>query len=101
MDAYLAADIEHEKREAKEWYRSLAVEQRAAEILGDPDAIDIAVGDQVYGSTPFEPERFIKARGAIANANTSSDLMTAAIAYRVELELIAKKQAESEINKGK
>jgi hypothetical protein len=60
--------------------------------------LDAAVGNQVYGAGAFEPERFIQARGAIANANTSSDLMTAVIAYRVELELIAKKQAEAEIN---
>jgi hypothetical protein len=97
MDAYLAADIAHEKCEAKEWYRSLAVEQRAAEILADPEALDVAVGDQVYGAGAFDPERFIQARGALAVANTSADLMSAAIAYRVELELIAKKQAEKEI----
>jgi hypothetical protein len=53
----------------------------------------------VYGSTPFEPERFIKARAALAAANTSSDLMSAAIAFQHELDRIAKKQAEAEINK--
>lgn len=96
-NAYLATDIAHADEQDREWLRKLAIDQRAAEILADPRELDIAVGDQVYGAEPFEPDTFIRLRFDLAAAESNSDLMAAAIAFQAELERIATKQAEAEL----
>lgn len=98
MNPYLAKDIAHAEQQDREWLRELAIEQRAAEILADPRELDIAVGDQVYGDEPFEPDTFIRLRFDLATAESNSDLMAAAIAFQAELKQVARRQAEAERN---
>lgn len=99
MDPYLVKDMAYAEQQDREWLRSLAVEQRAAEILADPYLLDIAVGDQVYGAVPFEPDSFIQARQKMASATSCQEFVSAAIAFKNELERIATAQAEQEIQK--
>lgn len=97
MNPYLAKDIDHAEQQDREWLKELAIEQRAAEILADPRELDIAVGDQVYGAIPFNPDEFIAARGAVAVAKSLIDVVYSHQMFQKQLERIARKQAEVEL----
>lgn len=98
MDPYAQPDAYHEKEEAAQWDKSIEIDRRAAEIMADPNLLDEAVGDQVYGAIPFNPEAFIKARWNLAVAKNIPDITAAAKAFQKQLERIAYKQAEDELS---
>lgn len=96
-NAYLATDIAYADEQDREWLRDLAIEQRAAEILADPRELDIAIGEQVYGAIPFDPESFIKTRAMLAGAKDMVGLIHAGVAMQKEFERIATRQAEVDL----
>ena len=91
---YLIADMAYANEQDSEWLRSIEIDGLTQEILHDASALDLAVGDQVYGAEPFNPQSFLTARANIARAKDDAELLEAAKLFRNELELIARKQAE-------
>lgn len=88
------ADMAYANEQDTEWLRSIEIDGLTQEILHDASGLDLAVGDQVYGAEPFDPQSFLTARANIAKAKDDAELLEAAKLFRNELELVARKQAE-------
>lgn len=94
QDPYLITDIAHANAEDRAWLKDIALDNAAEDILNDASALDLAVGDQIYGAIPFEPQAFLEARCALGKAKGPGELFEAAKAFQAELIRVARAQAK-------
>lgn len=69
MNPYLAKDIAHAEQQDREWDRSIAIEQRAAEILADPRELDDAIGEVIWSGPVVAQENYARLLCRMATAS--------------------------------
>jgi hypothetical protein len=60
---------QYENQQDQEWLRDLAIEQRVAEILADPQELDDAIGDVIWSGPEVVQANYARLLSRLATAS--------------------------------